>query len=95
MSFKSNLNYKGLQIQNAYYNINAVGGTKEKKIIELYVYASEELYNEDKINNNENNVLFIDTNNSFKPNYNDIAENEHKQAYEYLRANIFTNAVDC
>lgn len=96
MSFKANTEYKGIQIQDAYFNINAVGGTKDNVIIELNCYATEELYNHDKVNNTTENKLFADTSLSFIPDVKDGSENWIKQAYECTQLlEKYPNKVDC
>lgn len=95
MCFKTDITFKGVEIVDAYFCVKAVGGTKERKIIELHCYADESIYNVDKLNGTTDNALFIDTSNTFTPDYSENAENEHKQAYIYLKTTIYTNAVDC
>jgi len=82
MSFKANINYKGLVINQAYFNIHSIGGTKENTIIELYCYATEDLYNKDKSNNTTENKLYADTSLNFAPDISDSAENWIKQGYK-------------
>lgn len=81
MSFKNNINYKGIQLFDAYFTINAVGGTKENAVIELHCYANEQCYLQDKENNSTENKLFVDTSLSFVPSVADDSVNWIKQAY--------------
>lgn len=96
MSFKSDIIYKGIQIQGAYFNINAVGGTKNNAVIELNCFANEDIYNQDKANNTTENKLFIDTSLSFIPSVDDNSENWIKQAYQCTQVlEKYPNKIDC
>ena len=96
MSFKYNINYKGIQLVDAYFTINAVGGTKESAVIELHCYANEQSYLQDKANNSTEDKLFVDTSLSFEPSVADGSGNWIKQAYTSTQLLAkYPNKKDC
>lgn len=78
----------GLVSTQAYVRIDTISGNKEKMIVDLKIYVTQEA--------SKMNIPYIDKKLvEFVPNTDDIALNYHKQAYEHMKTlPVFINAVD-
>lgn len=88
MALKMNLNYKGLNIIDAYIKIDNFYGNDNVTTILVAIYSSKET--------RDNGVPYIDLKSyCFKQNFSDTSLNIKKQGYEYLKTlDEYNGAID-
>lgn len=87
MALKMNVNLNnGINLNDAYIKIIAVGGTKENAVIEAGIFVDVNFTNDKFIEKRFYN---------FKPSVEDNSENWIKQGYEYLKTlDEYSNSID-
>jgi hypothetical protein len=78
MAFSKDTTEKGLQIQNAYFKITNIAGTKEMVYLTLSVFTSKIMSN--NLENSLNNYAY-----NFIPSQDDNSVRWDKQGYKYLK----------